>query len=758
VRRRWIVIVVVVLVLAGVFAAYFFRGATFSHRAEKEEDARKPEAPPDLEKLRERYAAGTTALAEGDGEAAVEKLASFSFGSRAVEEYRLYYLANGHQLMGDAASARSTLARLWHRKPRLAYADDAAFHLGRLYTEQSDWSHAADVFVSLAQRSTNPAVIAAARWSAVESRLASGDVASALFSARNIVIHEPKSQQARDAEDLVRALTGLSPDTAIPMTPGERLDRAEALRISGDPDHALEELTKLSSEAPHIRSEIELQRGLAIHQLRRFEESNRILEPLTSGAFKVAIPALRHTARNYAILATSIDPYTYKKVKERKRVGTVKVRVGKGKKRHTVTRPKYQTVFKEVKLVDLAKKAKKEEYERLASERLKDLLSLPIDDDVQLETLNTLIARAEAKNQDEYLRELVPKVLKVDRDADPALQHFWDNGWAAYQRGDLATAHALFSFIAETYTHPNVRRQAAYWDARTIERQGKKEEAKSVYARLAAAPYTDLYAIHAIGRGAKPAAPPGSPLEKKGPDWREIAEKQMPPELQLAYELTALGSMRDASIEISRNSARGNVRFAQALMADVHQSTGNVVAMYQSMRKAWPQLATVEQDEVPAYFLSMYYPRRYSDIIEEQAGKNGVDPNVIHALILQESYYNPKAKSRVGATGLMQLMPPTAQDHARRLHLGYSAARLTEPEYNIALGTFHFRMLMGLFRGNTYLAIASYNAGQGNVMKWQRGAPKKPLDELLESIPFPETRNYVKRVTILRSTYARIGG
>ena len=63
---------------------------------------------------------------------------------------------------------------------------------------------------------------------------------------------------------------------------------------------------------------------------------------------------------------------------------------------------------------------------------------------------------------------------------------------------------------------------------------------------------------------------------------------------------------------------------------------------------------------------------------------------------------------------------------------------------------------MNIFRGNTYLAIASYNAGQGNVLKWRKAASSKPLDELLESIPFPETRNYVKRVTMLRSAYSRM--
>ncbi len=755
-RRRWLLITGSILLAAGLGVLFFLLRPKPKSEPDEAELAAAAEAPADLQKLRDVYAAGLAALQNDDGAEAVRKLSSFTFGSRSVEEYRLYYLANGHQLNGDSAAARMTLAKLWRRNPKFVYADDASFHLGNLYDRDGDWSKSAEVYASLARTSASSPIAATARWHAIETRLASGDVSGALFSARNIVIHDPKSPQAAGAIALVRALTGVAPDENVPLTPSERLERGEALRASGDSQQSLDELTRLEAQAPQLRTSVRLQRGLALQQLRRYDDSNKLLEPLTSGSFKYAIPALRFAARNYAVLSASIDPFVYKTVKERKKVGTVKVRVGKGKKRHTVTKPKYQTVTKKVKLADLAKKAKKDEYERLSSERLKDLLSLPITDDVRLESLNILIARAEAKNQDDYLQDLVTRAIKIERDSDPSLQHFWDKGWAAYTRGDLATANAVFRFIADTYSHPNVRRQSEYWFARTIERQGKKADAKAIYAKLAAAPYADLYAIHSAGRGAARHDNRTNPLQKEGPDWRDIAEKQMPPELQLAYELTALSSMRDAGLEIQRNARRENVRFAEALKADVYQSAGNAQAMYGSLRKAWPQLATVEQDSVPAYFLGMYYPRKYVDIIDKQSEKNGVDPNLVRALILQESYYNPKAKSRVGATGLMQLMAPTAQDHARSLHVSFSPSRLTEPETNIQLGTFHVRMLMNLFRGNTYLAVASYNAGQGNVMKWRRAAPSKPLDEFLESIPFPETRNYVKRVTMLRSAYSRL--
>jgi soluble lytic murein transglycosylase len=756
-RKRWWVALIVIVAIAGLTAFAFFYSEVFPDAEQETANAQaKTEAPPDLAKLRDAYTSGLQALQRDDGAEAVRHFSSFDFGDRAVEEYRLYYLANGHQLAGNESAARTTLAQLWRRTPRMIYANDAAFHLAGLYQSSGDWRHCAETFASLARRTDVPAVAAAARWNAARARLVVGDVGGALYAARNIVIYNPRSNEAKQAIALVRALTGTTDKDPLPLTPSERLDRAEALLASGDPQNAFDELTVLAPSAPQLAMQISLQRGIALNQLHRYEDSNKLLEPLTSGPFKYAVPALRYAAKNYAVVAASIDPNVTKVVKEKKKVGNVKVRVGKGKKKKTVTKPKFQIVNRTIKLVDLAKKNKKDEYDRLASERLKDLLQLPIDENLRFDVLSALAERAQSKNQDDFVRQLVAQIVKLDANADPALQHLWDKAWAAYARGDLAAAKSGFRFIADTYTHPNVRRQSDYWYARTIERLGQKEEAKAIYQKLAAAPYADLYAIQAVSRGATRTENTSNPLEKKGDDWGEIAEKQMPAELRLAYELSALSSMRESYLEVRRNENRKNMRFAESLLADFYNQNGDKVLMYRAVRKAWPQIATAEQDSAPVYFLRMYYPIRYGEEIEKYAAENKLDPNLVRALILQESYYNPGARSGVGATGLMQLMPATAKDHAGRLHIAFAASRLENPKVNIELGTFHLRMLVDMFRGNTYLAVASYNAGQGNVLKWRRAAPGKPIDEFLESIPFPETRNYVKRVTMLRSSYARM--
>jgi soluble lytic murein transglycosylase len=757
-RRKWILAAVAVVVVAGMLAgtAYWLWRPAPPRAVVKPPE---PEAPPDLAKLRERFIAGAEAVARKDGRDAVKHLSSFHFGSRQVEEYRLYYLAGGYELAGRKADARATLGKLWRRDPRLIYAEEAGFNLAGMHAKAGAWADAAAVYRGIARKTENAAVAGAARWREIESSLAAGDVDGAREAARLLTIRSPRAPETANAIPLLRALEGLDEKAPLNLTADERLERAVSLMRDGDPKTALEELTALEPSAPaSLRLPVQLNRGLSLHQLRRYEDSNKVLEPLTGTYYKYAIPALYHLSRNYRSLSASIDPDVTKTVTEKKKVGTVKVRVGKGQKRRTVTRPKYANVKKNVTLVDLAKKRRKEEYDRLAIERLKDLLQLPLAEPVRLDVLNMLIDAAEAKKQDEYAQQLIDQVVKLDPAQDPGLQYFWDKAWTAYTKGDLNKARPILRFIADTYMNPNIRRQADYWYARSTERLGDKEEAAAIYRRLAAAPYADIYALHSDARGAPREPRRDNPLRQERPDWPEIAEEQMPPELRLAYELTALTAFRDARLEIQKNMRPENDRYAEALLADLYNSTGNPLLMYKSIKRAWPKIATVEQDSVPPYFLRMYYPVRYEDTIKKHAARNGLDPYLVMGLILQESYYNPEARSPVGATGLMQIMPPTGKELAGRLRIPFGASRLTNPEVNVQLGTFHLKRLIDLMGGEAYLAIASYNAGQGNVLKWRRAARGKPLDEFLESIPFAETRNYVKRVTLLRSSYERIAG
>ncbi|MEA2328510.1 MAG: soluble lytic murein transglycosylase, partial [Thermoanaerobaculia bacterium] len=732
VRRRWVVVVAAVLVpLLGIVAVLRFARAR-ARRVEYVAPS-KPEAPPDLEKLRPAFTAGLDAIHRRDGAEAVKQLSSFHFGKRAVDEYRMYYLANAYQLAKDSTHARTTLADLLSHHPAFVHFADAGLNLGGLYAAIADWRHAADSYAAVAAKADDSNAAATARWSAIDARFARGDIAGALYDARNIAIKNPRSPQAVHAIELTRAITGVP----LKLTAAERLERAVSFLRDGDAQNAFDELALLEANGvpADLRTPMQLNRGLALNQLRRFEDSNKVLEPLAAGPYRFAIPAIYTAAKNYAVLSASINPNVTKTIVVKQQVGTIKVRA-KGKKKAT-TKPKFANVKKNIQLVDLAKKSKKDEYDRLATERLKDLLSLPLAEEVRVDVLNSLIQRAESKNQDDYERELVVQLAKVDPSQEAGLQHFWDKAWAAYARGDLNGARELLVFIRDNYRNPNTKRQSMYWFARSGERLGRKDESAAIYHELASAPYDDIYAIESEKRGAKRQPTNVNPLTSNRMDWREIAERNMPKELRLGYELTALSDFDDAKLEIGKNRNRRNQQFADALMADLYHASGDMLDTLKTLRSAFPALATVEQDSVPTYFLKMYYPLKYDEWIRKYSQTNGVDRYTVMGLIHQESYFNARAKSAVGATGLMQLMPATGRELAGRFHI---SPHLDNPETNIRLGTAHFKMLVNLFNGSNELAIASYNAGQGRVMQWRRAAPGKPMDEFIEAIPFRETR------------------
>ena len=141
-----------------------------------------------------------------------------------------------------------------------------------------------------------------------------------------------------------------------------------------------------------------------------------------------------------------------------------------------------------------------------------------------------------------------------------------------------------------------------------------------------------------------------------------------------------------------------------------------------------------------------------------------VDPALVHALSRQESEFNAAAKSPVGASGLMQLMPATARGVARRYKVQYSQAKLTNPAYNTQLGEAFLNDLITNYDGSYFMALAAYNAGPGRVKEWVGiyGDPRDPdVDPVdwIERIPFTETRRYVIKIMETLQLYrSRLAG
>lgn len=146
---------------------------------------------------------------------------------------------------------------------------------------------------------------------------------------------------------------------------------------------------------------------------------------------------------------------------------------------------------------------------------------------------------------------------------------------------------------------------------------------------------------------------------------------------------------------------------------------------------------------------SAYYVRQaYPTLASAAPGRLW---SLTHGITRQESSFDRSAISHAGARGMMQLMPGTAREQAGKMGMGYDGFRLTsDPTYNVMLGSAYFARLLNTWDGNVPLAVASYNAGAGNVRKWVRanGDPRGSTDVIrwIEAIPFTETRGYVQRV------------
>ena len=137
-------------------------------------------------------------------------------------------------------------------------------------------------------------------------------------------------------------------------------------------------------------------------------------------------------------------------------------------------------------------------------------------------------------------------------------------------------------------------------------------------------------------------------------------------------------------------------------------------------------------------------------MLETNSEAFGVDKNLIMGLIREESLFNTNAVSSVGAMGLMQLMPGTAEKVRNELRLNKSS-KYFNPDINIKLGSYYLSTLLKDFDNNLFYAIAAYNGGPASVRKWLVRFEGLEDDEFVESIPFKEIHGYVKRV--LRSYF-----
>jgi soluble lytic murein transglycosylase len=161
--------------------------------------------------------------------------------------------------------------------------------------------------------------------------------------------------------------------------------------------------------------------------------------------------------------------------------------------------------------------------------------------------------------------------------------------------------------------------------------------------------------------------------------------------------------------------------------------------------------------DVPLIVWKTLYPLPYEAALRREAAKNNFDPMLAAGLIRQESTFQADAVSRKDAVGLMQVLPKTGRLMSKHLKLRYAKTKLFEPDFNIEVGMVYVANLLREMGAPEY-ALAAFNAGEDRISLWRSERQYEEIPELVESIPFTETRDYVQIVLRNAEVYRMIYG
>lgn len=316
----------------------------------------------------------------------------------------------------------------------------------------------------------------------------------------------------------------------------------------------------------------------------------------------------------------------------------------------------------------------------------------------------------------------------------------WYAGWIALEfLGDADIALTHFQNLYDVVQYPISLSRGAYWAGRANAALGDEKRAKEWYELAAQHAHTfyGQLAIDALG------LKPSYSVEQPVPTVEQRAAFENQELVQVVRKLGAIGL--------------GNI-IRPFIMALVYEhDEPEYLAMATDLAREYGRadlgiIAAKRSIRTGSGYLDAAYP-----IHEQVPLGHAPDPALVHAIMRQESLFNPQAVSSAGARGLMQLMPATAKRMAKSLDLDYETDRLTDdPSFNITLGRAYLSRLLDRWDGAEALTIASYNAGPTRVRQWinEYGDPRDPevdLVDWIEMIPYSETRNYVQRV--MEGTY-----
>jgi soluble lytic murein transglycosylase-like protein len=373
------------------------------------------------------------------------------------------------------------------------------------------------------------------------------------------------------------------------------------------------------------------------------------------------------------------------------------------------------------------------------------------DTELSTKALRTLYADLADDDRFDESIEVLRQLRKISPADTTGAEHLWKRGWSEYVRSNPSGAVGYWTELFALYPEDSSGRRGRYWTGRAFEALGETERAQQIYREVAAADTTDFYRKNALTRlrGQAPAK-----------DERGLEPWPEDPVLQRARLLTDLGLEDLALSELEALSAGrdkpADARAVQALQALIESRQGARRKSVLTIRKAFPALGTPYQATLPEEARRLYYPLEFQDTIRTWAVRNRLPLHLVLGIIRQESAFDTQAQSWAGARGLMQLMPATARELAGKAGLDYTHEKLSDPAFNVRLGTTYFSQVMDMFDHNVELSLAGYNGGPYRIKRLWKESGSHEIDRFLESLDIEESKTYVKRILVLSDSYRQL--
>jgi soluble lytic murein transglycosylase len=655
-------------------------------------------APPSAD-TEQAWAQAVAAYQQGDAAPLAREFGTEAALTSPIRDYARYLLADALARRGDLAGARAAALALVDRDPDSRLASRALLLAATLASSAGDEPAAHAALKRLLERYPDSADVPEALYLVGQTAEARQQIDVATAAYRQLRVLAPTTAYAEAAGDRLTAL--MQNGTPVPpISMSERIDRAERLLKGGVPKTAGDEAEAIASESRDAGIVLRALRVVAdaAARLKRYEAAARALE-----------------------LAVNRAP-AEQRVRLRLDQARMLIRAGQASKAQPIL-TQISTTGTESEVAD---------------------------------ALAVHAGALEDTGRDAEAAALYRQIAVRFPNRDVAGAAMWRLGWLAWLRGDIATAGEQWARLAEAPGGRAFRGAALYWRGRTVEHVRDRAAAEPVYAKvLAEAPrsYYGMLAARRVTRAPEtPRRTPATALPAKPED--AVAADPGFARVELLRRIGLVEYAWEELEDVVQASVGDPARLYGASAAYVRDERYHLALRI--VRRHFGALAVSGDPALPRAFWEIIYPLGWRNEVADAAGRAGLDPYLVAAVVREESSYYPRAVSRAGARGLMQLMPATARPMADLRGLAFEGGSLLDdPRANLDMGASFLAGLLKEF-GDPRLALAAYNAGPKRARDWWKARRTNDMEAWVEQIPYDETRHYVKRVTLSWEEYRRI--